>query len=939
MRKFFTLLFAVVALCANAQFSPSEISSHLKQVSRANVPVRHITLDPNRSVSNIAIDYDSFDVKWQHQHTPPDTMHYFSWNINKNNLNTSNFSLRYAVQTYDTLIDVNNNFAGTAKAGTTVTVDSFDLILAHSNQSGLNDTFMVSVFDKSTATVTGVGVNSALNTTALWSDTIIVNQNFFPTDSLFYLATFMPHLTLPAGHVAGIRIDFKGDTLDQLYVLASYRDHCGSAGLGDTNKIAPRNSSFYWNYGANSSFANWSTNLAFTSSTTCKYFFIQNFLFYPYLTLNTASGVTPATVVTNAATGVTSTGATLNGSVNANGNSTVATFDWGLTTSYGSSAAATPSPVTGSSATPIIANLSGLTPNTTYHFRAKGVNGGGTSNGVDLTFTTTGGSVCTPDAGITSGLGPVSSNVPCIQQGVAYSQTYTFVVPTTAAGGAVTVTSVTFDSIRNLPTGLTAAFSQTPATYAGGTTGCFLVSGTTNAACGQYQMLVYVTIVTNALTVNGELSALATQYSIPGFPKNFLRVIGQGGTCPAVNASQSTTFAAGSCGTTTSITSTATKTDVSCFGGNNGTATAVPSGGTTYTYAWSNSGTTATISNLTAGNYTVTVTDAGGGTATASVTVGQPSSAVGANASATQTTCGASTGSATVTPSGGTPNYTYHWSNNGNTATISSLGSGNFTVTVTDSKGCSATAATSVTAPGGPSGSASTSNVNCFGSSTGGVTVTETGGTGTITYHWSNNANTQNLTNVAAGTYTLTITDANNCSFSLSATVNQPSASVTVTGTVTNATSGNNGGVNITAVGGTGSYTYSWSNSANTEDLHSLGAGTYTVTVTDQNSCTGTASFTVTSNVGITGLELVSKFTVFPNPASSEVNVQITLTDNTDVRIELLDLNGRVMLSENAGNVKQLNYKLNTSAVPNGIYVIHVVGSKLNAEKQLTITK
>jgi len=89
------------------------------------------------------------------------------------------------------------------------------------------------------------------------------------------------------------------------------------------------------------------------------------------------------------------------------------------------------------------------------------VNGGGTSNGADLTFTTlAAGNVCTPDAGVTSGMGPASSAVPCIQQGVAFTQTYTFVVPLTAAGGAVTVTSVHFDSIVNLPAGLTAAYKS-----------------------------------------------------------------------------------------------------------------------------------------------------------------------------------------------------------------------------------------------------------------------------------------------------------------------------------------------------------------------------------------------------------------------------------------------------------------------------------------------
>jgi hypothetical protein len=789
MRKITTLLFALVALCASAQISQSDIATHLRKVDRSTLPARHFTMDPNRSTSNIAIDYDSFDIKWMTQNTPPDSMYTYSWNINKNNLNTSTLSLRYVTQSYDTLIDVNNNFAGTARAGTTVRVDSFDIYLAHENLSGGEDTVIISVYDKNAAstTVTGAGAASKLNTTPIWSDTIYTDQNLFPNATNFFGVTFKPNVTLPAGHTFGIRVDFAGDTLDQLYVLASYRDKCSSAGLGDTNKIAPRNSSFYLNNAGGSGFYNYTTNLAFNVPNACKYFFIQNFLIYPYVTL---SRVDPATVVTTAATNVASTTATINGTVNANGDATAVSFEWGLTTSYGNTATGTPSNVTGSTSTAVSANLSSLVANTTYHYRAKGVNGGGPVYGSDLTFTTlAAGTVCTPDPNITSGLGPVSSSVPCVEQGVAFSQTYTFAIPATLLGGQVTVTSVTFDSIRNLPTPFTADFSQTPATYTGGSTGCMLVSGTTNAACGQYQMLVYVTIVTNALTVSGELSALAAQYSIPNFPKNFIRVIAQGGTCPAVNANQTTPFASGSCGLAPTITASATGTNVNCFGASTGTASATPTGGSTYTYVWSNGAQTQAITGLAAGVYTVTVTDAGGGTATASYTV------------------------------------------------------------------------------------------------------------------------------------------------------TQPAAAVSVTGSATNATSGNNGAVNITPAGGTGTYTYNWSNSAQTQDLTGLGAGSYSVTVTDQNGCTATASYTVTSTVGIVGLDLVSNLNVFPNPASAFVNVQLTLTENTDVRVELVDMNGRVVISENAGNVKQMNYQLNTSTVANGVYVLRLAGSKLNIKKSVTITK
>ncbi len=98
---------------------------------------------------------------------------------------------------------------------------------------------------------------------------------------------------------------------------------------------------------------------------------------------------TTPTAQTNAATGVTAAGATLNGTVNANNFSTTVTFQYGLTTAYGTTVTATQSPVTGSSNTVVSKGISGLTPNTTYHFRVVGVNAGGTVYAGDLTFTTT----------------------------------------------------------------------------------------------------------------------------------------------------------------------------------------------------------------------------------------------------------------------------------------------------------------------------------------------------------------------------------------------------------------------------------------------------------------------------------------------------------------------------------------------------------------------
>lgn len=102
----------------------------------------------------------------------------------------------------------------------------------------------------------------------------------------------------------------------------------------------------------------------------------------------TNQNITVPTVITLAATSVAGTTAVLNGSVNANNASTAVTFNYGLTTAYGNTMTATPSPILGNTPTPVLANLVGLIPGTTYHFRASGTNVAGTTNGSDLTFTT-----------------------------------------------------------------------------------------------------------------------------------------------------------------------------------------------------------------------------------------------------------------------------------------------------------------------------------------------------------------------------------------------------------------------------------------------------------------------------------------------------------------------------------------------------------------------
>jgi len=199
-----------------------------------------------------------------------------------------------------------------------------------------------------------------------------------------------------------------------------------------------------------------------------------------------------------------------------------------------------------------------------------------------------------------------------------------------------------------------------------------------------------------------------------------------------------------------------------CNNAANGTATVTASGGTTpYTYHWINNQTTATATGLIAGAYAVTVTDAQGCSTTTTVTLTQPTP-VTASVTKTDPLCNnAANGTATVTAGGGTPGYTYLWSNTQTTPTATGLIASTYTVTVTDSQGCSTIANITLNNPPALAASATGVNPLCNGASNGTATVTASGGTPAYTYAWSNSQTTATATGLSVGTYTVTVTDVN----------------------------------------------------------------------------------------------------------------------------------------------------------------------------------
>ncbi len=294
---------------------------------------------------------------------------------------------------------------------------------------------------------------------------------------------------------------------------------------------------------------------------------------------------------------------------------------------------------------------------------------------------------------------------------------------------------------------------------------------------------------------------------------------------------------------------TATPTDVTCFGLNNGSITTSVNGGVApYTYTWgAGQPTTANRSNLAPGTYTVTVTDANNCTGTATATITQPD-LLTASATGSALLCfGDQNGAATLTVAGGTAPFTYAWSNQATTQNLTGLVAGNYDVTITDANGCTATASASVTEPTLLAANATGSAVSCFGDATGTVTLTVTGGITAYTYLWSNGATTQNLSGLAAGAYTVTVTDANGCTATASASVTEPTLlTASATGSAISCYGDATGTATLTVSGGTTAYTYLWSNGATTQNLTGLSGGAYSVTVTDANGCTALASATVT---------------------------------------------------------------------------------------------
>ncbi len=293
------------------------------------------------------------------------------------------------------------------------------------------------------------------------------------------------------------------------------------------------------------------------------------------------------------------------------------------------------------------------------------------------------------------------------------------------------------------------------------------------------------------------------------------------------------------------LQASSSSTNVTCNGANNGTATVTLTGAANpVSYLWSNGATTQSVSNLAPGTYTVGILDGNNCPAVLSISIGEPP-VLSANASATGVTAnGASDGTATANPAGGTPNYTYAWSNSATTQIITGLAPGTYTVVVMDANGCTSQQTVNVPAFNCALSAGITSvNVLCFGAADGQATIAVNGGALPYTFLWSNGATTQTATNLSAGTYTVSATDAAGCAITQSVSITQPAQLVATVLDVQNVLCPHdtNGGVTIAVNGGMEPYALEWPGG----NPGNLGVGSYTVSITDANGCATTVSFNI----------------------------------------------------------------------------------------------
>jgi uncharacterized protein (TIGR02145 family) len=305
-----------------------------------------------------------------------------------------------------------------------------------------------------------------------------------------------------------------------------------------------------------------------------------------------------------------------------------------------------------------------------------------------------------------------------------------------------------------------------------------------------------------------------------------------------------------------SLYTTIQKENPTCYGYSNGTISLNITGGASpYTVQWSNGRLGSSISNISAADYSFTIYDQNNCQLSDLVTLTSPSE-ISIVESLTNVKCyNVPTGEIQLEITGGTAPYNISWSGTSKTSThITGLSASTYTANVTDANTCLQSETYTLTQNSQLLVASSVKNNSCVDQNTGSIALTITGGVEPYTYLWNTGATSSTITDVNVGSYDAIITDSEGCTLAYASNISNYTDFTISAGVFEVVNNTNDGWINLT-VDGTGSFTYNWSNGATTEDINGLSPDTYTVEVTDENSCSHDTSYIVENLTNVTDVE------------------------------------------------------------------------------------
>lgn len=368
-----------------------------------------------------------------------------------------------------------------------------------------------------------------------------------------------------------------------------------------------------------------------------------------------------------------------------------------------------------------------------------------------------------------------------------------------------------------------------------------------------------------------------------------------------------------------------------CFGQNNGSAQVSVTGGTVpYQYHWTNACQSDNNTNLMAGTYYLTVSDDSMCTLTDTIVITQPGRMALQSTLGSPACSGKGSASVSVT-SGGTPPFTYQWTNGETSQLDTGLVAGNYSVIVRDSNLCQATLNVRINHYKPMMMNVIATPPDCYNDSDGSANVYVYGGADPITYLWSTGATSQDISNLTAGMYVLTVKDDSLCTVTDTLNVGEPTQIMAITSDTAPGNGLQNGSVIINGItGGNPPYSITWSNGETGLNDVNLVAGTYSFTITDNSGCTqsDTISLIPTAVQSLTGNLQVS---AYPNPTHGVLWLDVP-AGNDITTLNLFDVLGQRLRFE---ELTSTHNAMDLSTLAGGVYTLVIRQGEREAVMQV----